>query len=164
MARDPKSTYYDVGGIETTDFIEAKLTEEELIGYFKGQSMRYLSRSPFKHESQMRDLEKAANYTRWAFEAAEKMEKEREALLLKAVAFDPDQIHRVITESLFQDGLGMPSADELRELVEKTGRDILETLEAHRARSEPAEETSETGVAYPHPLNHPGMDGLGERN
>ncbi len=64
MARDPKSGYYDVGGIETLDIIRAKLTDEEYRGYLKGNAIKYLCRLSFKGSPE-RDAEKVANYAQW---------------------------------------------------------------------------------------------------
>jgi hypothetical protein len=64
MARDPNSSYYDAGGIETLDVIRAKLTPEQYRGYLMGNAIKYLCRANYKGSTQ-RDLEKAANYTRW---------------------------------------------------------------------------------------------------
>jgi len=36
--------HYKVGGIETIDFMEAKLSHEEFIGYLKGNILKYTSR------------------------------------------------------------------------------------------------------------------------
>lgn len=36
--------HYKAGGIETIDFIQAKLTREEYIGYLKGNALKYASR------------------------------------------------------------------------------------------------------------------------
>jgi len=36
--------HYKTGGIETIDFIQAKLTREEYIGYLKGSALKYASR------------------------------------------------------------------------------------------------------------------------
>jgi hypothetical protein len=36
--------HYKAGGIETIDFIQAKLTREEYIGYLKGSALKYASR------------------------------------------------------------------------------------------------------------------------
>jgi UDP-N-acetyl-D-mannosaminuronate dehydrogenase len=41
---------------------KGKLTEEEFRGYCKGNALKYLCRSAFKHDDQERDLEKASNY------------------------------------------------------------------------------------------------------
>jgi hypothetical protein len=37
--------HYKTGGIETIDFIQAKLTPEEFRGYLKGNVLKYVSRS-----------------------------------------------------------------------------------------------------------------------
>jgi len=64
VSRDPKSSYYDAGDIEVFDIIRAKLTPEELQGFYKGNAIKYLARMAFKGDS-VRDAEKAANYTQW---------------------------------------------------------------------------------------------------
>jgi hypothetical protein len=40
--------HYTLGGIETLDFIRAKLTPEEFRGYLRGQIMKYVSRLGMK--------------------------------------------------------------------------------------------------------------------
>ena len=65
MSTDPKSTYYDAGGIETMDIIRAKLTPEQFKGFLLGNSLKYLCRVNFKHsgwEQKRRDFEKAKFY------------------------------------------------------------------------------------------------------
>jgi hypothetical protein len=53
--------HYTVGGYETIDVIEAKLTPEEIIGGLKWQIMKYIMRANYKgHHDQ--DCEKAAWY------------------------------------------------------------------------------------------------------
>ena len=69
MSRDPKSTYYDAGGIETLDIIKAKLTEDEFRGYCKGNALKYICRAAHKHDDQSRDLEKAGNYIKFFSES-----------------------------------------------------------------------------------------------
>ncbi len=64
MSKDSKSTYYDAGGIETLDVIRAKLTRDEYRGYLMGCALKYLCRAAYKGD-RTRDVEKAANYTRW---------------------------------------------------------------------------------------------------
>ena len=53
--------HYTVGGIETIDFIEAKGLD-----YHLGNAVKYISRAPFKHpsdiDSQITDLKKAIWY------------------------------------------------------------------------------------------------------
>lgn len=53
--------HYTDGGIETIDYIEAKLTEEEFFGYIKATCMKYLSRSGKKGDA-IEDLRKAQWY------------------------------------------------------------------------------------------------------
>ena len=62
MSVDPKSTYYDAGGIETIEFIKAKLTPEQFKGFLLGQIMRYSGRLNFKGVA-ARDAEKIAIYS-----------------------------------------------------------------------------------------------------
>jgi hypothetical protein len=70
MSRDDKSTYYDVGGIETIDIIRAKLTEEQWRGYCLGNAIKYACRYNHKGTPE-RDAEKAANYMTWIGEVNE---------------------------------------------------------------------------------------------
>jgi hypothetical protein len=67
--RDPKSGYYDAGGIETLDIIRAKLTPEQFEGYQLGCAIKYLCRYNFKNNKK-RDAEKASNYSKWLSEEA----------------------------------------------------------------------------------------------
>jgi hypothetical protein len=53
--------HYTVGGIETIDYIKAKLTPEEFVGYLKGNVIKYTSRAG-KKVDQVQDLEKAQWY------------------------------------------------------------------------------------------------------
>lgn len=53
--------HYTVGGIETIDYIKAKLTPEEFIGYLKGNVIKYTSRAG-KKDDIVQDLEKAQWY------------------------------------------------------------------------------------------------------
>jgi len=61
MSRDPKSSYYDVGGIETLDIIKAKLTPEEYLGYIRGNLLKYSCRLRHKGDPE-RDAEKVTYY------------------------------------------------------------------------------------------------------
>lgn len=54
--------HYTVGGIETIDYIKAKLTPEEFAGYLKGSIIKYTSRAG-KKDDVVQDLEKAQWYT-----------------------------------------------------------------------------------------------------
>lgn len=63
MAKDPNSTYYDAGGIETLDIIKAKLTPEQYAGFLLGNVLKYAGRVNFKG-AKARDSEKCAFYSR----------------------------------------------------------------------------------------------------
>lgn len=53
--------HYKVGGVETIDYIEAKLTSEEFSGYCKGNALKYISRANHKKDA-TEDLRKAIWY------------------------------------------------------------------------------------------------------
>jgi hypothetical protein len=53
--------HYTVGGIETIDYIKAKLTEEEFCGYLKGSILKYASRAGHKDDS-VQDIDKMIWY------------------------------------------------------------------------------------------------------
>ncbi len=52
--------HYLVGGIETIDYIQAKLTGQQFMGYLVGNVIKYLSR--FEHKAGKEDLQKARWY------------------------------------------------------------------------------------------------------
>ncbi len=62
-------SHYTKGGIETIDFIRAKLSKEEFVGYCRGNVLKYLSRGP--HKGGVEDYRKANVYLEWMIEAAE---------------------------------------------------------------------------------------------
>ena len=53
-------SHYTQGGIETLDYIKAKLTQEEFCGYLKGNIFKYVSREGLKNG--VEDLKKARFY------------------------------------------------------------------------------------------------------
>lgn len=59
-------SHYTKGGIETIDYIRAKLTPEEFVGYCKGNVIKYVSREADKGGKQ--DFEKAAEYIAYAID------------------------------------------------------------------------------------------------
>ncbi len=62
---DPVShpSHYCDGGIETIDFIKAKLTENEFVGFCKGNAVKYISRAGKKNPDKLKeDLAKAVFY------------------------------------------------------------------------------------------------------
>lgn len=56
-------SHYMVGGIETIDYIQAKLTPEEFKGYLKGNMIKYMSRVGHKDDA-VTDLRKMQWYAR----------------------------------------------------------------------------------------------------
>jgi hypothetical protein len=60
---DPKSSYYDAGGIETIEIMKAKLTPDQYKGFLLGNIIKYSTRANFK-ESFFRDVEKVGVYTK----------------------------------------------------------------------------------------------------
>lgn len=61
--KDPKSRYYDAGGIEVLDVIAAKLTPEQFKGYLLGNVIKYALRANHKG-CWIRDVEKMATYSK----------------------------------------------------------------------------------------------------
>lgn len=53
--------HYKVGGIETIDYLRAKLTPEEFAGYCRGNALKYLSRAGHKDDTDQ-ELAKARWY------------------------------------------------------------------------------------------------------
>lgn len=54
--------HYTAGGIETIEYLAAKLTPEELRGFLRGNALKYLSRAGLKGDAAT-DYEKALWYT-----------------------------------------------------------------------------------------------------
>lgn len=65
--------HYTVGGIETIDYIRAKLTTEQLRGYYLGNLIKYLSRA--RHKDGLQDYKKAQVYLKWLIELEESNEQ-----------------------------------------------------------------------------------------
>ena len=63
MTDNINPTHYKAGGVETIDFLRAKLTPEEFAGFCKGNVIKYLSRAELKGGSE--DYRKAAWYAMW---------------------------------------------------------------------------------------------------
>lgn len=62
-------SHYTTGGIETIDFIQAKLGKEGFIAYCIGNVMKYITR--YQHKNGIEDLKKAMVYLGWAVETME---------------------------------------------------------------------------------------------
>lgn len=53
--------HYKVGGIETIDYLQAKLSPEEFAGFCRGNALKYLSRAGHKDDA-AQDYRKAIWY------------------------------------------------------------------------------------------------------
>ena len=62
--------HYTTGGIETIDYLRAKLTKEQFYGMCLGTVLKYSSRAGKKMDA-VEDLRKAQVYLGWAIEALE---------------------------------------------------------------------------------------------
>lgn len=71
-------SHYKQGRFETIEIIEevAKGYDNGYVAYCVGNSLKYLSRAPFKHETPIEDLRKAATYLDFAIKAYEAKEGE----------------------------------------------------------------------------------------
>lgn len=58
MSHDKKSTYYDIGEIETIDIIKAKLTHEQYTGFLLGNALKYNCRCNWKHRKKYNIFQK----------------------------------------------------------------------------------------------------------
>ena len=65
--------HYKVGGIETLDFIRAKLNPDGYVGYCVGNVLKYLSRAGHKDKKKVQeDLKKAEFYLKEAIMIGER--------------------------------------------------------------------------------------------
>lgn len=57
--------HYKSGGIETIDYLQAKLSHEEFVGFCRGNALKYISRAGMK-DATAQEIDKAIWYlTRW---------------------------------------------------------------------------------------------------
>lgn len=75
--------HYKIGGIETFDVIKAKSTEEELIGYCKGNNRKYLDRRGHKQNGNLSEIDKLKNRIEECDKQAWYLQKERDIYLAK---------------------------------------------------------------------------------
>jgi hypothetical protein len=59
LVNNPK--HYTAGGIECIDYLKAKLTPEEFVGFLKGNTLKYMSRAGLKND-ELEDYKKAQFY------------------------------------------------------------------------------------------------------
>ncbi|MBD2861616.1 DUF3310 domain-containing protein [Paenibacillus oceani] len=78
MSHDPVNSpsHYTRGGIETIEFLEAKLSDEEFAGYCRGNILKYISRAPDKNG--LEDFRKARWYLNRLIERLERQVKPHE--------------------------------------------------------------------------------------
>ena len=57
----PLVPHYSTGGVETIDFVAAKLTQEQFKGFCIGSAMLYLSRANWKG-TPVKDIRKAVDF------------------------------------------------------------------------------------------------------
>ena len=79
--------HYKAGGIETIEFIKAKMSKEEFYGYMKGNALKYISREGLKSDKitdQIDDIDKAI----WFLEYMKKTKQEEIAVLEAKVKED----------------------------------------------------------------------------
>lgn len=67
--------HYTQGGIEVIEYIRAKLTEQEFVGYCLGNTLKYVSRAGHKGDA-LEDYRKAQVYLGWVIEALEQHDKQ----------------------------------------------------------------------------------------
>lgn len=66
MSDDPiNPNHYKIGGIETIDYLQSKMTREEFAGYCRGNALKYISRAGRK-DATVQEIGKAIWYLeRW---------------------------------------------------------------------------------------------------
>lgn len=66
-------SHYTQGKFETIEIIEqvTKGYDNSFVGYCVGNTIKYLARAPFKHETPLEDLKKAYKYLEFAIEKLE---------------------------------------------------------------------------------------------
>ncbi|MFM1655554.1 DUF3310 domain-containing protein [Brevibacillus sp. B_LB10_24] len=63
--------HYTAGGIETIDYLRAKLSHQEFAGYCRGNVLKYLSRC--NNKGGVEDLKKARVYLDWLIQHQERV-------------------------------------------------------------------------------------------
>lgn len=61
--------HYTTGGIETIDYLEAKMSKEQFEGFLMGNVLKYVSR--YQHKNGVEDLRKAEWYLMKLIEISE---------------------------------------------------------------------------------------------
>ena len=69
-SRGVYSKHYTTGGIESIDYIRAKLGSDHFQAYCIGNVIKYVSR--YSHKNGLEDLKKAQVYLTWAVESLDR--------------------------------------------------------------------------------------------
>ncbi len=87
--------HYKLGGIETIEYMQAKMSKEEFYGYIKGNAIKYISREGLKSEKPTDRIDDCTK-TIWYLEQMIKVHKEEIAVLEAKVKEDEwidDSLH-----------------------------------------------------------------------
>lgn len=114
MKFDPKSRYYDQGGIEVQEIIKAKLTPEQYRGFCLGNIIKYSCRANFKGGFK-RDLEKVGFYQSFLSDGQSREKKPFSEEILNA----QDNVTIRPTLSIDDDPLQRPELEEWAEEVDE---------------------------------------------
>lgn len=110
--KDPKSRYYNAGGIEVLDFIKAKLTPEQYEGALLFMLMKYPGRANFKGSFD-RDIEKTEHYAR-----ALRLHREEMAKNTPPVAVNPYAEEVFYLKALLKEALEVIQLNECAEQLQ----------------------------------------------
>ena len=87
--------HYKKGGIETIEYLQAKLSNSEFYGYLKGNAMKYISREGLKSEKLLDKIEDCRK-AQWYIEQMVKVHQAEIAVLEAKVKEDEwieDSLH-----------------------------------------------------------------------
>jgi len=79
--------HYKKGGIETIEYLQAKLSNDEFYGYLKGNAMKYISREGLKSEKLLDKIEDCRK-AQWYIEQMVKVHQTEIAVLEAKVKED----------------------------------------------------------------------------
>lgn len=91
--------HYTIGGIETIDYMKAKSTREEYLGFLKLSILGYISRAGFKGEA-LKDFKKA----KWYLNRLIKELEEPDCLVLSGTEAEYKKISQEILDDMGRRG------------------------------------------------------------
>ena len=95
MADNINPEHYKAGGIETIEYLQAKLSNAEYYGYLKGNALKYISREGLKSDKLMDKIDDC-NKAQWYIEQMVKVHQTELAVLEAKVKEDEwidDELH-----------------------------------------------------------------------